>query len=163
MIGWVLFLFFLGVFLILAEFIVPGGICGIVGGAFILASCGLGVYHFPGNGFMIIFIEGLATLACILVGLYIFPKTFIGKIMILQSNQNADEGWVSDVTDESLRGATGEAFTKLRPAGTILVDGKRISAVTNGGYIEQGAAIRVVEVNGNHIVVEKGGADDVPS
>ncbi|MCC6486790.1 MAG: NfeD family protein, partial [Candidatus Hydrogenedentes bacterium] len=44
--------------------------------------------------------------------------------------------------------------TALRPAGTIVVNGKRVSAVSTGDFISEGTAVRVVEAHGNRVVVE---------
>jgi membrane-bound serine protease (ClpP class) len=155
MIWWVLFLFAGGMVLILAEFIIPGAICGIVGGVLVLTSCGLGVYAYPDNWFFIVLLEGVGVCAATFVGLVIFPKTRLAKLMLLQDTQPLDEGWVAAESDESLVGAEGKVFTALRPAGTIIVGDRRIGAVANGDYIEKDALVRVIEVHGNRIVVEE--------
>ena len=54
MIWWVAFLFFAGMMLILAEFIIPGGVCGMVGGLMVLGSCALGVYQYPDLAWLIV-------------------------------------------------------------------------------------------------------------
>ncbi|MCB9885019.1 MAG: hypothetical protein H6838_05975 [Planctomycetes bacterium] len=53
----------------------------------------------------------------------------------------------------ALVGRTGTAATVLRPAGTIEIDGERIDVVTEGEFLEAGAAVRVVYVRGNRVVV----------
>jgi membrane-bound ClpP family serine protease len=39
--------------------------------------------------------------------------------------------------------------------GIAVIDGKRYQVVSNGSAIEKGATVRVVEVHGNRIVVER--------
>ena len=74
--------------------------------------------------------------------------------MVLGDTQSANAGWVSDLSDTSLIGATGQAFTALRPAGTIVIGGKKINAVSSGDFIDNGATVKVIEVSGNRVVVE---------
>ena len=155
MIGWVLLLFFLGMVLILAEVIVPGGICGTIGGLSVLASIILGCYAYPDYTLFIVIGEALASVACIVLGLYFLPRTSLGKKFILSKNLDKDQGWVVKANDESLVGALGEVYTALRPAGTIVVDGKRLDAVSDGEFIDKGEKIRVIQVHGNRIVVER--------
>jgi membrane-bound serine protease (ClpP class) len=152
---WVLLLFTGGLILILAEFLIPGGICGVIGGAMIIASCVFGCINYPEYAFFIIFFEVVGTVVSVLVGLYVLPHTPLGSLLILKETQNKEEGWVSNITDIDLLGAVGEVKTALRPAGTILVDGKRVDAVSDGTFIDKGATVRVVEVHGNRVLVEE--------
>lgn len=154
MIWWVVFFFLVGIFLILLEFFLPGFVCGTVGALFLVVSSGIAIYQYPQASVLIIVGEALAAVGCIIFGFYILPRTSLGRALILDTSQNKDAGWVSDVSDTSLVGALGEVFTALRPAGTIIVNGKRLSAVSNGEFIDDGVAVRVIEVHGNRIVVE---------
>ncbi len=52
-----------------------------------------------------------------------------------------------------LVGRVGTAATVLRPAGAMDLDGERIDVVTEGEFVEAGAALRVLYVNGNRVVV----------
>ena len=49
----------------------------------------------------------------------------------------------------------GRAITDLHPAGTAMIDGKRLDVVSRGEYIEKDAGLLVVNVSGNRIVVRK--------
>lgn len=154
MIWWVIFFFLAGMVLILAEFILPGLVCGVLGVIFLVVSCMIALYSHPEYALLIILAESLAAVACLVLGFYVFPRTMLGRAMILETDQPLDAGWVSDVSDASLVGALGEVFTDLRPAGAITINGRRVGAVSNGEYIERGAAVRVIEVRGNRVVVE---------
>jgi len=55
----------------------------------------------------------------------------------------------------TLVGHAGVAETALRPTGKALVDGRRYDVVSEGDFVEQGAAIEVVEVTGARIVVRR--------
>lgn len=56
---------------------------------------------------------------------------------------------------QNLFGKSGTAFTSLRPGGTGLIEGKRVSVTTEGDFLEKDTSITVVEVEGNRIVVRK--------
>lgn len=65
------------------------------------------------------------------------------------------KGYVSNASRTDLLGKTGIALTPLRPSGTIIIDNERIDAVTEGGFINSGARVEVVEVEGVRIVVRE--------
>jgi membrane-bound ClpP family serine protease len=54
-----------------------------------------------------------------------------------------------------LLGATGEAKTPLRPAGTVLFAGEPVQVVTRGTMVAAGTRVKVVDVTGNRVVVEE--------
>ncbi|MGE3173579.1 MAG: NfeD family protein [Planctomycetota bacterium] len=58
----------------------------------------------------------------------------------------------------ALVGAVGRASTVLRPAGVMVASGERYDVVTNGEFIDSGALVRVLEVRGNRILVERADA-----
>lgn len=55
--------------------------------------------------------------------------------------------------DLPLVGRVVLAASDLRPAGVIEADGRRVDAVTEGGYISRGSAVRVLGVDGNRVIV----------
>lgn len=155
MIWWVLFLFITGMVLILAEFIVPGGLCGVIGVILLITSTIMGCSNYPDHSLWIIIGEIIGAMISIALGMIILSKTRAGKAIILDGNQPAEEGWVASESDESLLDAIGEVHTALRPAGTVLINKKRIDAVADGSFIERDIKVRVIEVSGNRVVVEK--------
>ena len=152
---WGLVLAAVGIFLILAEFIVPGLICGILGTGLVITSAVLLIQAYPDAAVLIIGGELLGILFAVMGGMYLLSRTRAARGLILSTSQQADSGWVATETDSDLIGQTGEAFTVLRPAGTVVVDGKRVDAVSSGEHIEKGSSIRVIEVHGSRVVVEK--------
>lgn len=155
MIGWVVLLYGAGLVLVFAEFFVPGGICGSFGGIAIVASCVLGIYYYPQYAVFIVLAELMGAVVGIILGIKFFPRTRVGKVMVLDAQQKPSEGWVSTISETSLMGAIGEVFTPLRPAGTIVVNGRRLDAVADGSLIERGAKVRIIDVRGSRIVVEE--------
>lgn len=151
---WLVLSFVAGIALIVAEFFIPGMICGIVGGLSLMGGAVYGVYTYPDYAFFIVMIYFFGSVGAVLAGVFLFPRSPVGKRMILAEGLDADATWVSDVSDETLIGQTGECFTPLRPSGTITVEGRRVDAVTSGDYIDKGATVRILEVHGNRVVVE---------
>jgi membrane-bound serine protease (ClpP class) len=56
---------------------------------------------------------------------------------------------------QKLLGATGVAFTDLRPGGTAMIGERKVDVVAQGAYIDQGAKIKVLKVEGTKVVVER--------
>lgn len=154
MIFWMVALFAAGIALIFAEFFVPGLILGITGMVCLVASATVAVIHIPESAGYFILFEVIGLIATIGLGMVALPRSPIGKRMILHTSQDADQGWISTETDRSLAGVVAEVITPLRPAGTILANHQRISAVTEGEFIEAGRKVRIREVQGNRVVVE---------
>ena len=50
-------------------------------------------------------------------------------------------------------GEAGVAESALRPSGRARIGGEQMDVVTEGGYVDEGTRVRVVEVRGNVIVV----------
>lgn len=157
---WILVLFVAGVVLLVSEFFIPGGIAGTIGIACVIASSGLAIYWYPEVSFWIVIAEFVGVILSIMLGFYILPRIGVGRRMILGAEQRPEDGWVAEVTDGSLMGATGVAFTPLRPAGMITIGDRRIDAVTTGSFVAKGGEVRVIEVHGSRIVVEPA---DIPS
>ncbi len=74
----------------------------------------------------------------------------------LHKKLSSTEGVFSQAPDlVSWKGKKGEAITDLRPSGTVMIEGKRLDAVTDGEYMDAGTPVVVTLVSGNRIVVDK--------
>ncbi len=155
MIWWVIILFIAGATLITVEFVVPGGICGTFGGLMIITSAVLGCYHYPDYWLPILMMEFLGTIGSVILGMYLLPRSPFGKVLMLGNTQNAEEGWVNEAGNTELIGKTGKVVTPLRPVGTAELGTERLQVVSEGAFIERGTIVRVVEVHGNRVVVER--------
>jgi membrane-bound serine protease (ClpP class) len=93
----------------------------------------------------------------IVIGLKLFPRTFVGKRLILSFSQRQEEGFTSYTREryDDLLGKEGEALTMLRPSGMVLIDGKKQSVVTSGELVERGERVRVIKVEGSRVVVRR--------
>jgi len=65
----------------------------------------------------------------------------------------ADSRAVSSATATLAIGATGVALSKLRPAGKGLFNNEMYDVLTDGEFVEKGAALIVREIKGNRIIV----------
>ncbi len=146
----IIILLILGGILLFLETLLPGMIAGIVGFICLLAAVILGYQEGYQTGSLI--------LAGVVVGLLLgtwcwlkfFPNSRVAKKFISQ-------GSVGDlgVDKPELLNGTGVALTQLRPSGVASINGQRVDVVTEGGLIERGARVKVVEVEGARIVVRE--------
>ena len=152
----VLLLFLGGLALLFCELFVPGGILGTIGLISIGGSIYLAFKTYPDDiALLVLTGELLALGIAIVIGLRIFPHTPIARRLTLTREFDAEEGFTSASSElERYVGMEGVAITTLRPAGTALIEGKRIDVVTDGEFIEKNAPVKVSEVEGGRIVVQ---------
>jgi membrane-bound serine protease (ClpP class) len=153
--GWIVSLYVAGVLLILAEFFVPGAVLGILGGVAVVA-CGVWAsYIYPDLAFLFVVADLVGVMAAILLGVFLITKTNLAHGLVLEDEFTQEKGYVSDVTDATLLGAIGEVYSPLRPVGAITVNERRVAAVADGSFVDAGVTVRVIEVQGNRVVVER--------
>jgi membrane-bound serine protease (ClpP class) len=98
----------------------------------------------------------LLALVASLALLRFLPRLPFGQRLILQTELPAETGYASaPTTDRHWLRITGTAVSALRPAGIAHLDGERVDVVSDGEFIEAGARIEVVRVDGNRIVVRR--------
>lgn len=149
------FLYVIGIVLLTIEAIMPGfGIAGITGVILVLASIVLitsSVYQ------ALLMLVGTIAIAIILVvALYKlgYGKRFV-KSMILSTEQKNEEGYVSAKGYEKYLGMRGTVATPLRSAGTVIIDGNKIDAVSEAEFIDKDIEVEVIKIEGGRIVVKK--------
>ncbi|WP_017380144.1 NfeD family protein [Paenisporosarcina sp. TG-14] len=148
-------LFVIGLVLVVAEFFLTGGVLGIIGLALIIGSILL-----AGGNVVHMGIAVLIALFVAIVGMVIIMK-FFGKNMklfnkiILKDSTDTKHGYVSNINRVELIGKSALSMTPLRPSGTIILEGERIDAVTEGGYIEMGKVVKIIKVEGSRTVVRE--------
>ena len=94
-----------------------------------------------------------ATLTLFFLWFKFFPRTKAGKRLLAEND--AQEWRSYDPEYEKLLGQSGEAQTILRPSGKVMINGKKYDVVTQGEILEAGTPVKVIEVEGNRIVVEQ--------
>ena len=127
----------------------PGLVAGIIGLCCLLAGIALSYGTFEPRianlilvSVLLLFIGGFA------IWVKFFPESRLGRRFISRrvvGNIDADK--------PELLYKTGIDHTPLRPSGTAIINGKRIDVVTEGPFVERGAPIKVVAVEGMRVVV----------
>ncbi len=99
------------------------------------------------------FVAGGVGALLIVIGL----GTLTLKYFVLRTELGSDEGYNSAAKEDysEYLGQTGVALTVLRPAGTAMIENKRLDVVSVGDFIEVDVPIQVVNVEGSKIMVEK--------
>ena len=152
MILWIVLFFVTGVTLVFVEFFLPGLVLGTIGALLLVISTALGVYYYNDYALFIVIGEIAGASLGIVCGFWVISRTRAGNLIIQRESQ---EGYVSAESDNSLLNCEGTVLTALRPAGTIMVDDKRVDAVSNGMFIEEKKRVLVTEVHGSRVVVEE--------
>jgi membrane-bound serine protease (ClpP class) len=163
------FVFAIGLFLVILEiFVIPGTlVAGLVGTVMMLGSLVWAmVDHWPSTPGLpssadferpmfnfITALVGTGVLIAILAKL--LPKTSIYNRLVLSAADASGPAVTIPLTNLAVKtGDLGEATTTLRPAGKARFGLEVHDVVTNGGYIDAGASVKVVEVDGMRVVVE---------
>ena len=143
-----------GVVVIIAEIILPsGGILSIVA----LGVFGYSLFFVFNEisktvGFAFVAADLILIPVLVIVGLKLLARSPV----TLRKTLSREEGVSSQPSE--LGGyidMEGTAVTDLRPAGTAVINGKRVDVVTRGEYLEKDVAILVIAVTGNQIIVRK--------
>ncbi|TAN36412.1 MAG: nodulation protein NfeD [Verrucomicrobia bacterium] len=166
--GWEdMLLFLVGVGLVIAEiFFFPGlGLLAVFGAVLMFwALLSAMLEHLPGSPWYPtwpemqppIFKLGLALIlagaGALVLGRYL-PATPLFRRLVLETRQAGYQASAEDTS--ALLGLTGTALTMLRPAGSAQFGERRLDVVTRGDFLPAGTPLRIVEAQGNHLVVEK--------
>jgi len=140
--GWLIaVLYGVGLTLIVAEAFLPGLVMGIIG----IGCLGTSIFF----GFREHWAIGAGQIALAVV---VGPIALITglKRMTLKSSLEGGSTFAADYAAWS--GKEGEAATDLRPAGTVVMEGKKVDVVTSGELVVRGSKVKVVKVEGNRVV-----------
>lgn len=143
-----------GIALLVVEFFMPGfGLPGIAGLLLLAVSV---VFTWMEHGAYAGLGATVAVLALGSASVMIFLKSATkGRLsrspLMLHDNLTTDEA--ADMDKYLYK--TGLTQTVLRPAGIALIDGDRVNVVSAGEFIENGAPVRVEEVEGSRVLVQK--------
>lgn len=149
------FLFlFLGLLLILMEFYLPGAVMGVAGGILVLTSIVLFAMQTTSLGLVLLYLIGVVIVIIYLV------KFAIWRIRTAKPSRsiylNSDQtGYQASSFDASVIGKTGIVVTDLKPGGHILVDGKRLQALSQSGYLTKGTEVIVLGGQEESLIVKQ--------
>ena len=148
----IIVLLIVGFLMLAAEVFVPGMVLGILGGLCLAACVAL---CYAAYGPMVGTMSFAALVVLLIVGFFLwlslFPSTPLGKKILLKKSLQPE----NSAAAPRILGATGEALTPLRPAGTALIGGRRVDVVAESGLIERGQKIEVVLQEGLRVVVRE--------
>lgn len=144
----------IGVLVIIAEVILPSG--GL------LSLVAIGIF---GYSLYSAHMEAGRTAALVLAGLdlVLLPilivtafKMLARSPLTLRTQLQRAGGVSSQSADlEKYMGREGKTHTPLRPAGTAILDGRRVDVVSQGEFIEKDVDIVVRAVTGNQVIVAR--------
>lgn len=144
----------IGLFLILAEFYLPGGIMAILGGGVLICNIILFALSSESIIWTILYTIGviIATGFVIKFALWKIPRNKSSRSVYLSGDQ---QGFQASSFDASVIGKRGIVLTDLKPGGHILVDGKRLQAISESGYLVKGTSIEVLSGQEDSLIVKR--------
>lgn len=138
-----------GLFLIYLEFFFPSGISAVIAAGLLIAS--IVFFGFQGYAWGWIVLYSLALLVFVLL----VCKAAITHVKGRISHKADQEGYVAAPLDKTLIGAEATTLCELKPSGHILLGNKRLSAISDIGYIAQGTLVTITGIRGANYTVKK--------
>ena len=149
------FLYFACAALIVAEVFVPsGGLISICALACLGGGIAIFFHHSIIAGWIGVGIAAIMIPSVLVVAYRIFPKTRFGKSVTLTPPERKQGDAIPD-TDKikDLLGAEGAVLTPLRPVGMCDFSGQRVECVAEGGYVDKGKKVKVINVESTQVTV----------
>ncbi len=150
----ILFLFLIGIVMVLLEVFLPGGVLGLLGAAAMIAGCVLSFRDYGVGGGIVSIVAGLVLFgAGLVLEFKILPKTKVGKSMFLSAAVSGTS--TNPAVGADLIGRECEAATVLAPSGVVLIDGRRLEAFCRDGYAELGSRLIIRGSESFRLIVSK--------
>lgn len=155
-----IFLLF-GLFMILLEFYLPGAVMGVGGGILVLTSIVMFAMQTTSPFLLVLYI------ALVVVALVALVKFALWRIKTAKPSRsiylNSDQqGYQASSFDASMIGKTGVVVTDLKPGGHILIEGKRLQAISQSGYLTKGTEVLVLSGQEESLIVKRVKKDNEP-
>lgn len=155
--GWTIVLFIIGIIFCAIEACVPGfGFFGIAGTILIVAGIVVRMI-FGGDLYMLLYMILIALVlfgALFMLASLLIRKGKLGKTAIFNVGTAVPEDKTEGTRDYSgLVGKSGVVASVLRPSGKVKFDGEIVDVVARDGFVEEGASVTVVAVEGQRVVV----------
>lgn len=166
---WEILLFIVGLILLALEiFVIPGfGVAGISGiiccilalilsfQPFVLPQTDAENSLFITN--IIIVLGGLLlSFGIVATFIHFSPKSAPLRRLSLATVQNPEKGYSVAITSfQALQNKEGVATSTLRPAGKAKIEDEIYDVCTSGDFLPEGTAVKVIEIRGNQIFVER--------
>lgn len=149
-----IFIYFIGLLLIIIDGkVLNDGTLGTIGLTGMIFSVALTAPNIFAGLYAVLGIILGASLS--FVFLKFFKRRNMWQKIALKDRLTKDAGY-SSLTEEytSLLGKQGSTVTNLRPVGTVQIEGKNYSALSNAQWIVKGTKVEVIEVDGTKILVK---------
>lgn len=147
----VVLLIFFGLLLIIAEIIfIPGTtIVGVIGAVFLIAGVAASFSEFGQQGGWITL--GLTVISAAVITYYSFKANVWGKFSLKSSiTSKVNEGEMEGLAV----GLEGLAVSTLKPFGKAEINNKVYEVKTQGSFVENGTAVKIIQILTNQIIVE---------
>jgi membrane-bound ClpP family serine protease len=150
----IIFVFVLvGLILITLEVLfLPGLIVGVFGGFLILAAI---IYSTLKMGFLEGLLTTIISVIASIILFFIFKKLKVWDRFILKYEQKASSLTDMELIESNLVGKTGITITDLKPAGFILIDNRKLDALSEGEFIPKNCNVEIISQQGKKIIVKK--------
>ncbi|MGI9038443.1 MAG: NfeD family protein [Gemmatimonadota bacterium] len=163
-----LMLLVLGVALIAAEiFLIPGvGLAGVGGALAVIASVTLSMVGSYPSMSEVISSLGFVALSILVFGVVAYalvrhlPYSRSLKGIILTESIGREGGYLAGQPPQERVGEVGVTTTALRPSGTARFGEEHVDVMTEGPFLDAGAAVKIVRVDGYRYVVRQAPSDD---
>ncbi len=159
--GWwlvfAIFLYFICSALIIAEVFVPsGGIISVCALGCLIGGVAIFFNHSSTAGWIGVGIAVVMIPAVLIIAYKIFPKTRFGKKVMLTPSERVQGDAIPDTAElKELLGAIGMVLTPLRPVGMCDFSGRRVECVAEGGYVDKGRKVKVINVESTQLTVRE--------
>lgn len=144
-----------GIGLLILEVLIPGfGLPGISGIILVI----LGIFMITESTAMSLGLALGITFLVILLSLYIIKKVMKKnklKNIILDTSLSKEKEYLSTDSMDKYNNKTGITLTQLRPSGFIEIEGKKLDALSDDGFIAKGIEVKVLKVEGAKIFVRR--------
>jgi len=147
---WAVALLIAAMLLCFLEIFIPSmGVITLMAVTCAATSCFFAFRHSGTMGGIFIPVNVVAMLLSFALAFKLLPRS----PLVHKKSAIEDSGYQPVAPVDDLAGASGAAFTDLRPGGTAMINDRKVDVVAEGGYIERGARIRVLSVEGTKVTV----------
>jgi len=152
-----LIIYFVGIcFILIDGKIINDGTLGTVGLVGMILSVAITAPNLTAGLYAIIGLVLGTVGAFMLLKIKLLPKRNVWDKMALKDRLTTEIGYTSLNQEYNLLvNKEGITLTDLRPVGTVMIEGKEYSGVSNGHWIPKDSKVIVKEVDGVKILVDK--------
>lgn len=149
----IILLYALGIVLLVAEVLVPGGVIGTVGAILMFIGCVIAFVQYGSGGGLLALVAGLVLAGvAFYIEFRVLPKTRIGRQAFLTKEMTGVSAALGQEA-RNLIGKSAEALTLLSPSGYVRVDGRRYEAFCQSGQAPVGSALEVIGADSFRLIV----------